>query len=841
MELFEERVTESGLRKAKWLFIWDVLKLFRPSIMKPIAGIKFSQSDMFRNNLKIGYRNLLRNKLHASINIGGLCIGFASCLVIFHFLSHELSYDQFHSNKENIYRINMKMPNGQGGYTSMINTQPALAGGISGPLSQISRITRMRYVNRVLLSRDDTQFYETSGYYADSSFMEIFDFPLINGDRSKVLSEPNSIILSEELAQKYFGVGDPVGQLLDLNGNKTLKVTGLFEPISSNSHIQFDFLISFDTYEVPPGVLADLTSWGWLGFLTYVELTDEADPYQFQSDLDNILKEKTNFAGSPYVSEVQPLADLYMGSGHLKEDPVSGLKSGSKFAIYAVGVVAMLILIVAAFNFMNLTSALYMRRVKEIGLRKILGAGRFRVMEQLLTESILISLISVLLGYALYLIVFPSVSQILEWDFGINSIHQGIVIVTSVAIALIMGIFSVAYPAILLARTKSVSILGRSSTSDFVGGVKLRNALMTLQFGISICLIIGTLVITRQIDYLHNKSLGIDKENVLVIKLLPEDMGRHFEAFKNKLVEHSYVVSVTRSGRSLGSPWPVNSLSTEMNGQLVSQSVQCNWTDVDYFKTLGIPIKEGRSFSREFATDGRQAIVLNEKAVKELGLKDPIGKSVSFWGDRKVIGVVEDFNFSSLHDQVSPAVVVPMFLNVEYMYVRIAPGNIHDKISFIEQQWKEIGTTTPLNITFLDDEVGRFYLQEQKLSSIVQIFSGLAIVLACLGLYALVTILVANKVKEVSIRKVLGATMVQLFSLMSRKYFRLLVVANLIAWPLAYLASKLWLTSFAYRIEIGWYYFMIAGVATFLIALLTVGSQMYRTANTNPADVLRDE
>ncbi|MFO7445786.1 MAG: FtsX-like permease family protein [Ignavibacteriaceae bacterium] len=798
---------------------------------------------MIKNYFKIAVRNLKRNKIYSVINIGGLSAGFACCLLIFYFIDHEYTYDKFHIDSDNIYRITTEVYNESGGLNKMINTPPALVPALRGLFPEVDNTTRLRYTMRTLLQKDDNSFYETNGFYADSVFFDVFSFELKEGSQSSVLDEPNSIVLTEAMAAKYFGKTNPVGEFLIMNNNTPLKVTGILNSIPTNSHIQFDFLISFSTFRIPDGYLADLTSWGWLGFLSYVKLAAGSNPAEFKDKLDQLYVDRTSHGRIPYKAGVQELKDIYLGSAGLKDDLASNIRSGNEFTINALITIAILVLLVAGFNFLNLKIAFSVNRRKEIGVRKVLGADKSKLIIQILIESLLIIMISIIISYAITIVIFPYLKHLLAWDLMLQMNKILYTMPFILLFALIFGILAGLYPSSLLSGIKTVTALKGVHNSGTGRSQKLRNSLIMLQFGISIGLIVSTIIITKQISYMRDKELGFDKENILVVKLLSEDMTRYYNSFKNVLLQNKDVLNISRSDRLMGDPWPANPIFTDGQDRSEAKLISGNWVDYDYLETMGISLKEGRPFSREFAGDSLRSIIINEKAVEYLGLTNPVGTRLnyfSFDGPRTVIGVVENFNFSSLHQDIVPAVLIMPFINLENMFIRIAPGNISEKIVSIENSWKQIAGV-PLDIQFMDDHLNQLYSKEEKLSYLVSGFSILAVVLACLGLYGLIASMINNRKKEIGVRKVLGASVSSLVFIFLRQYLLIVAMAALISVPVTEYVLNLWLENFAYRIDVSWWFFMLGGGIALSIALLTVSFQAIKAATANPVKSLKYE
>ncbi len=840
-EQFYQDLEQKGSLRAKFIYWITVLKFFNRFTINRGNSNK-NNHLILKGYFQTPFRFLIKNKSYTLINVVGLSIGLFGCLLIFYFLHHELTFDRQHEGN-NIYRINTIYADNSGNQTKMVNTPPMLVPGIRGVYPEVEKATQLRYTLRTSLRNENRVFYEDYGFYADSSFLEIFEFPLVSGNRKNALDEPNSIVITSSLAKKYFGDQDPMGKNIIMNNDMSLRVTGVLKPIPSNSHLKFDFLVSFSTYVVPDGYASDLTSWSWLGFITYVQLSSESDHLAFQKKLDDLFTSLSSPNSTPYKTIVQPLRDIYLGSTELVDDLASHIRMGSKYSIYSLAIIALLILFIACFNLMNLTTAIGITRAKEIGIKKILGVEKHKLITQLILESVLITFLSALLAYLIGISIFPQVKELLAWDLELN----GQLVLLSIPVVLIfillLGVFSGLYPSLLLANLKAPTAIkqGRISNS---GSQRFSNGLIGFQFIIAVALIASTITIHNQVQHLRSMSLGFQSEDVVAIKLLRQDMGRYFEKYKQRLLQNSQIQSVSRSERIVGDPWPVNSILVDGYDPSEYKQVTGNLVDYDFLETIGIALKNGRAFSKNFAADSLNSIIINESCATLLGLEDPVGTQVNFFsfnGPRTIIGVMEDFNFSSLHNEIGPAVVILPFIDLEYLYVKVTPGSISERLDLIEDHWNEITNDAPLEMQLMDDHLSRLYKSEEKLSFLITGFSILAVSLACLGLYGLIAFVVNKKLKEVGIRKVLGASVASLLLLFSKRFIKLITVSTIIAAPLIHQILSIWLDNYAYRIEFRWGTLAIAAILLTVITLITISYQTLKTVLQNPVNVLRDE
>ncbi|MDW3211413.1 MAG: ABC transporter permease [Reichenbachiella sp.] len=838
-EWFEDQVDQKGLFRARLLYWVNVLKFINKFTLKrknPYTTL--NSTPMIKNYLLVAIRGLSKNKVFASINMIGLALGLASCFLIFSFVKKELTFDLFHSKADNIYRVTNRFerPNRTNLWA---RTPPALAPAIRANFSGVERTTRLRYTDDVLYTVNDRSFYQGNGFYADSLFLEMFDFPLIVGDRSTALDEPGNIVLTASIAKKFFGDQDPMGQLITLENETTLKVTGILKPIPTDSHITFDLLISFPTYVVPDGYLADLNSWGWAGFWTYVELSNQTNLTTLQAQIAELYK--ANYQNSTDVEiEVflQPLKDLYLGSSNYSNIGES-IRVGNRSTILGLSVVVFLILLVASCNFMNLSTAMSLRRGKEIGIRKVLGAVRSRVSKQFLIESVMISLFSLGLALVILLLFGPYFNQLftLELEFSNVEILQSlpIFVLGTIIIGLIAGI----YPSFVLAAFSPILAL-KGYQISFNSGAWLRKSLIVFQFVIALSLIIFTVIVASQIEYIQTKSLGFDRENLVKLRIGTEE--GHYETLRNRLLANSRVTGLTKHSHAFDGS--ASSGPAWLKGQSSNDAHQLSYyqTEHDFLQVTGVKLLEGRFFSKDFATDEETGLVLNQSAVTELGLADPIGQKVNFHNrERIVVGVVEDFHFGSLHTPIGPMGIVMPFVNLEQVLIKVQGSNLRQTMLSLESDWHAVAGDLPFEASFVEDGIRAMYEKEEKIATLISSASTLAVILACLGLYALVAFSIQNRLKEIGIRKALGAPLNQLVMLLAKKYILLILIANVIAWPITYFLAAEWLGNFAYRISIAPALFVGSGIALFLIAMVTIAYQLVKASLVSPVKYLRSE
>jgi putative ABC transport system permease protein len=833
-EQFNWNIHTHGLFKARLLYCKQIAAAL-PFFLK--NTILWSLI-MFKNYLKTTFRNTIRHKGYSFINLAGLAIGMACTLLILLWVNDELSYDRFHENSKNIYRI---MSYGTQYMIEGIDGTPApLAPAILEEVPGIVNYARFSDVPKLVVKYRDKVFYETGGLIADPSIFEIFTFPFVRGDPRTAFSEPLDIVMTETMAKKYFGDEDPLGKTMEIEG-RPAAVTGIIQDIPHNSHIQFDFLTS---YEFIQQVSSYGLSWGSFNFVTYLQVDANRDIQAMGKNITAVAA-KNN---CPQVADgvefrLQPLSELHLDSRAAYRNYID---VGDGKYVYIFSIIAFFILFIACVNFMNLSTARSTTRAKEVGMRKTIGASRRQLIMQFFGESFFLTSVACVVALNLVLILLPAFNQItakqLKLDFSDVRIVFGLVLIV-VLTALTAG----SYPALFLSAFRPVKVLKGTFKAEGKGQT-FRRVLVVTQFSLSIALLIGTSVTYNQLHFLRHSKLGFNKENIVYVPV-KENIGKSYESFKNGLLEDSNIYSVAAQYYLFAEQGSFRTTDYDWEGRKEGQEadIVLNLVDYDFIPMLELELLEGRNFSKEYSTDATQAYILNEEAIREMGIQDPVGKEFSY-GKRKgtIIGVMKNAHFRSLHVKIEPHVFffmqdVSEATQYGVVLIKINGEKTEEALAQIERVWGSINPISPFEYHFLDQKYDSLYRKENKIGTILNAFTLFAIVISCLGLFGLASFLTEQRTNEIGIRKVLGASESGIVFLLSKQFTKWVLIANLFAWPAAYFIMSEWLKSFAYRIEIGIWGFLFSGMLAVGIALFTVSFQALRAARANPIDSLRYE
>ncbi len=796
--------------------------------------------SLLPNYMKIGFRNLYRDSGNSFINIFGLSMALICCIVIFSYVRQELTFDRFHENPEQIYRLTFQEIN-RPGARHFATTSPPMGPALLETYPEIEEVVRFRFVDSNIIQHEDVQFYEYDVAYADSSFLTMFNFPLKQGNPNTALDEINSVILTSEMAEKYFGEENPVGKSLTLDNITTLTVTGVLDPIDQNTHLKFDCIISFQSFSAPPGYPVTVESWGWVSFYTYVQLREGTNPEELEAKFKDFLV--TNMGadvGENRILHLQPLSEVYLNSD--LQNASTNLLTGNRGYILGMSAVAAFLLLIACFNFMNLSTAQSIRRGKEVGVRKTLGARRSGLIRQFLGESILMAFLSIILAM-LFVIPFSKfVSSLLGMELGINIEDFRFIVPVFLVIGLVLGVISGLYPALVMSSFKPTKVL----KGDFFrkkSSFDIRTVLVVAQFSIAILLITGSFIIRQQIQFIQQRDLGFEQDQIVVLHMDGRELTRRYDLIRQQIQSNPHVISAGMGGGLLdGDNGSVPVFSRDAEDE-EGYPMNIYGAHFGYFETMGIEFIEGRGFDESYSTDATSGIILNEAAAEIFGWDNPIGKHIQVdqITEGQIIGITKDFNFASLHREIQPLVMYIPPTNMENLFVRVRPGNANTILTSLEETWGEAVPDFPFHFRFLDEHLDEMYQADQRFFKLVSAFTILTILIACLGLYGLISYFILQRTKEIGIRKVLGASVLQIAFLLSKKFIFLVAIANLIAWPVTWYLMQNWMQNFAYQIDISLFVYLISGLIALGIAWLTMSYKSIKAALMNPVKSLKSE
>ena len=790
---------------------------------------------MFRNYLKIAVRSLLKNKLYSSINVLGLALGMACSLLIGLWVADELSYDRFLPDAGEIHYVRVNFPYNGEIVTNFVTPGP-LQEAIAKDVPEVAAVTKINYGPEYLIKVGEKTAKE-KGHFATSDFFGVFDLPAIYGNPKAALAQPNQIVITRKLAEKFFPNGLALGKTLQLDNNKFYVVGAVIEDLPTNSTLQFDWLVNWSVQEEDW-----MKRWGNNSFYTYVRLKPRTTATQAETAMKDIYP---RFAGKNFETgrpTLQPITDL-----HLYSEYKNGQSIGGRIEYVRIfSIVALFILLIACINFMNLATARSAMRAKEVGVRKVVGAMRSSLIGQFMSESVMTSLLAVVLAVGLVWSVLPTFNALFEKQLTLN-LTEPMLWLGIVGLVIVTGFLSGSYPALFLSSLQPIKIL-KGRLQFGAGPALFRRALVVFQFSLSIFLIVGMLAVGKQMSYLRTKNLGLDRENVVYIPLEGEiSKPKKVEPFRQEVMRKPSIASATTT-MSL----PVNVQST--SGDLtwpgkdpkLETSVSAMFVGGDFIRTMNIKLLAGRDFRLDSPADSTN-YVINEATAKLMskstpGMKDPVGKEVTFWrGKGRIIGLMKDFHLQSLHEAITPLILALDSRNTSYLLVKTRAGQTQQAIADLEKLSKEFNPNYPFNYHFLDEEYEKLYRSEQQVNTLVNYFGVLAILISCLGLFALAAFTAEQRTKEIGVRKVLGASVASIVGLLSKDFLKLVLVALVLASPLAWWALHKWLGTFAYQTDLTWWIFAVAGVMALAIAFLTVSYQSIKAALMNPVKSLRSE
>ncbi len=801
---------------------------------------------MFKNYLKVAFRSLNKNRIYALINILGLALGLTVTILVFMFVKDEMSYEKHWSGYERVYRTGIKA-NMMGQKIDAPVSPSPMANAFRTEFTDVETATRINVVNQeIMMRQEQTKVYIQHGVYADSTFFKVFDYEFVHGDAKTALNEENAIVLTEESARKLFGDKNAFGEIVNYDNRRDYIVKGIVREPKGHAHFEFDmFMAKNDIQNI----------WMSNNFHTYVKLNEGVNIDKFKEEMTTnftkkiepdveafmkITLEEFLESGNTFEYQLQPIKDIHLYSH--KDWEIR--QNGNIIYIYVFIGIAFLVILIAGINFMNLSTARSGKRAKEVGVRKVTGASRKMLITQFLTESIIQSFIALFIAYILVELFLPGFNNVMETELNLFNDHLKETILFSITVTLFYGIFAGSYPAFFLSGFQPVSVL-KGDLTKTKGGALLRKSLVVFQFTASTILIIGMIIIFSQISYLHNKDIGFKGNQVIVVPLQTDQMTENFRNYKDIFLKNSNVLSVSRS-----SYLPGDNPNQNMYVLEGSEEHLPLWNmevDYDFLETLDIELVEGRDFDREMESDSIPYFILNEAAVKNLNIENAIGRRMGTFinqqGDMafgNIIGIVKDFHIEGFDQPIRPMI---LSINnwVWYASFKIVPQDMNETIDYLEEEWNKLEPSHPFRYTFLDEKFGALLKQQENFGTMFFFLTILAIIISAMGLFGLASYTAEQRTKEIGVRKVLGASVGQIMNMLTRDFIKLVLIANIFAWPVSYLLAKNWLTNFSYQIDIPVLPFVFASLLAVIIALVTVSSQAYYAANSDPVNALKYE
>ena len=824
-ELYSEKIRSAGRFRAGF-WIWG-------EVLKSLPGFLYAtiywKLMMLKNYALIALRNIRKHAVHSTINIVGLSLGMAVCLLIFLWVQDELGYDRFHSNKDEIAQVYSELQYSTGSQIVTGSYYP-LAGVLKAECPEVREAVRYQSESGMLISRGETHFRNDTAALVDPAFFDIFSFPFIEGSPETALKENNAVVLTETMAAKYFGNEDPVGQILTVDGRLELLVTGVIQDVPDQSSLQFDCIVPFVLAFAPD--YQEPEHWGGNPFQTFVLLHSGANRPMVEQKITAIVEKYMKSESFQASFHLFPLKRLHLYSLH---------GGGLIQAILIFSGIALFVLLIACINFTNLSTAKATMRAKEVGMRKVVGARKSDLVAQFIGESLLISLFTLAVAVALLTLFVPAFNHLVDKQLSLSYLHKPTVLFGFLGIAVTAGLLAGMYPALYLSSFQPGRILRGLGQMNIRSS--MRKILVVCQFSLSIVLMICTLVVFKQLGFMMNKDLGFERENLVLLQMT-DRMQAEYGPIKGDLVQSPKILGVTRS---LQGPWNIGSTvgAVEWDGKPPAESVNLFWDHVgyDYFDALALEIIEGRAFSRDFATDQEEAYIVNQEAAKLMGMDSPVGQRLSvFRKPGRIIGVVKNFHFQPLYHEIKPFVFMLRPDSGSNAFVRIRPEGISETLDFIRSTAAKHAPDSPADPVFFNDILTNYiYTSEQQIGLIAGYFACLAMLISCLGLFGLAAFMAERRTKEIGIRKVVGASAREVVFMLSRDFSKWVLLSNIFAWPVAYFAMRKVLEKYAHRVDLGLELFILPGLAAFVIALLTVSYQTLRAARSNPADSLRYE
>jgi putative ABC transport system permease protein len=851
IELHEELTKEKGKRKADIKFIMDVLLLFRPGIIKPIRRHKnLNTFGMYKSYFRIGWRSMAKNSTFYVVNIFGLAIGLACCLLIGAYIYSELTYDTYPKNAKDIYRVEVHaLGNGKWAHYSSVDF--GVGPGIASTYSEVVSFTRLDKWFQPYLRYKENVFKEQNIAVVDSNFLQFFSIPLIAGDDRTALVKPNTMVVTKAFAQKYFGNEDPIGKALTIQSPGELLITGLIDDVPEQSHFHFDAFISGSTFK------NRRESWSNIGDFTYVQLNKNSNPNELQTKFPDLVMKyvvpeiqqdmgvtlaEAQKSKDTFVFSLQPLSKIHLYSHNVDE---LGANGDIKY-VYIFTALAIFILLLACVNFVNLSTATSAKRAREVGIRKVMGSIKTQLISQFLVESIMVAGSALIFAYGVVMAVLPFFNELTGKSTSFWFFLEPVTLLAIISGVTLVGIIAGIYPSFFLSSFNTISVLKGTVSGSSGNRNVLRSGLVVFQFAVSTSLIVATMVVYQQLNFMQNKELGYNKDQVLVIHET-QLLRKSEKTFKEQLLKDSRVISASVSRQVPGQKdidgtqaFPKDREKDETSAEI---HINIYHVDYDYLTTLGMQVANGRNFSLDFPSDS-SGIVINETAAKEFGwtTETSIGKSIVASGQREfhVVGVVKDFNYASVRQKIAPLVMV-LSRHSGLILVKVNASDIKNVITDVKRQWASLNPDAAFSYSFLDEQFSALYFAEERTGKIFITFATIALIIAGLGLFGLSTFSAQQRTKEIGIRKVLGATASEVLYMLSKQFLTLVLVAFIISMPIISWIMNQWLEDFAYRVNITWWIFLMAGVLSFAIAFFSMSFQAIRAALANPVQSLKVE
>ncbi len=798
-----------------------------------IRQLRFWSGAMIKNYVKTAFRNLRRHPGYSFINIVGLSIGMACFILIALIIRGELKVDKFHERADRIYRV-IRLDDLGGERHRVAITQAPLAAALKRDFPEVEKTACFNYYGQALIKLKDKTIKQDFVSFAEPDFFEIFSYTFLTGTPESALSQPHAAVLTEDVAEKFFGTEDPLGKILHIRGMPDVMVTAVIKN-HKDSHLRFSIILPFSLYRE---IGVDIDTWNRYNYNTYIQLQENVDPVAFEAKIEDALDRYIS-PENKFKLEIQPLKRIYLHSDYEYDVHTNHIDIA---LVYVLGLVAFFILLIACINFTNLTTARSVRRAREVGLRKVVGAKRRQLVYQFLGESMMFTFISLVFAVVIVEFLLSVINRIQPIkSYTLFRSNDAVLYFGLLMVVILTGFISGSYPSFILSRFQPANVLKGSIAQRAKRGL-LRKVLVISQFSFAILLIIATLTVFKQMRFMRNQDLGYDKSNLLVCNL-PKNMHKNYDALKTDLLRYRDIYNVTAS---LNLPtWEGPSyLLTDWDGRDTDKEIYMynGSVDYDFFETFNIPIIQGRAFSRDFATDQETALIVNEEALRVMGMQGPIGKKMGhFKRDGVIVGVMKDYHFATLRDRIGPLVLDLDPEAANFMIIKVAPENIAATSAWIGQVWNHYDPDQIFEAELLDEIIERVYLTEITIGRFFNYATYLALLISCLGLFGLAAYSVEQRIREVGIRKVFGASTSDIFRLLSKEHLKLIAISNIIAWPLGYFAMRGFLQNYPFRTSLGIEIFLLSALAAFGIAFITVFSQTFKASRANPAEILKYE